>query len=319
MSLVRKRFILCGSLAALGASLLMPAFAGPLKDAIVDRMLTRKLEQAQEGGAAAMEGQMLPVPLPPGARLEKDFSYGSDPAQKMDIYIPQHTGLAPVIFMVHGGAWMVGDKGMSKVIINKAARWLPKGYVIVSVNYPMLPNSPVDQQARDVAKALSVAQANATAWGADASRFVLMGHSAGAHLVTLLSADPQIAYTAGAKPWLGTVSLDSASMDVVKTMEDKHYSFYDKVFGSDPNFWRQVSPYQRLTKAPPGPVLMVCGTGRADSCPQAQAFAQKVISLGGKATVLPQGMNHGDINGKLGEPGAYTETVENFLRSLGVS
>ena len=144
MAALWMRAVRHGSVAVVCASWLLPALAGPIKDALVDHLLTRKLEHVQEGGLDAMEGQMLPVPLPPGARLEKDVSYGSDPAQKMDVYIPQHSGLAPVIFMVHGGAWMVGDKGMSKVIIQKAAHWLPQGYVIVSVNYPMLPSSPVD-------------------------------------------------------------------------------------------------------------------------------------------------------------------------------
>ena len=92
----------------------------------------------------------------------------------------------------------------------------------------------------------------------------------------------------------------------------------DQVFGSDPAYWRQTSPYHRLTTAPPGPLLLVCGTGRPDACPQAEAFAQKVNALGGQATVLPQHLSHGDINGQLGEPGAYTDSVEQFLRSLGL-
>jgi acetyl esterase/lipase len=42
---------------------------------------------------------------------------------------------APVILMVHGGAWMIGDKAASGFVSNKVAHWLPKGYIIVSSNY----------------------------------------------------------------------------------------------------------------------------------------------------------------------------------------
>jgi hypothetical protein len=41
--------------------------------------------------------------------------------------------------MVHGGAWMVGDKSMGRVVTNKAAYWLPKGYIFISINNPLLP------------------------------------------------------------------------------------------------------------------------------------------------------------------------------------
>ncbi len=297
---------------------LMPVWSGPLRDAIIDRALAKRMAAEQSGEAG--EGSTKPIDLPSGARAERDVSYGSDPKQVMDVYIPTQAGpgrLLPVIFMVHGGAWMIGDKGAANVVANKVMRWLPKGYVVISPNYRMLPHADPLVQAQDVGKALSLAQSRAREWGGDPARFLLMGHSAGAHLVSLISADPSIAIGQGAKPWLGTVSLDSASMDVVRTMEEKHYSFYDKVFGSDRNFWRQTSPFHRLTQAP-APMLLVCSSKRDDACPQARSFVDKVQSLGGRASVLTQDLTHGDVNGKLGLPGAYTDSVEAFLRSVGL-
>jgi arylformamidase len=299
----------------LGASCLAPALSHA---AVNDFLFRRNAWLAAAGLEGDDGGAPATLNLPQGARTVKDYSYGDDPAQRLDVYVPPHTGAAPVIFMVHGGAWMIGDKARSPVISAKTARWLPKGYVFISVNYRMIPKADVLEQARDVGKALATAQAHAAEWGADPSRFVLMGHSAGAHLVSLISADPSIAVNQGAKPWLGTVSLDSASMDVVNTMEGHHYRFYDKVFGSDPSFWRDTSPVHRL-KQRPAPMLLVCSTKRDDSCPQAKAFAAKIESLGGRAVVMPQPMTHGDINKTLGEPGPYTEAVEGFLRSLGLN
>lgn len=304
----------------LGALIVMPVFGGPLRDAIVDRVLSRRIEAAQE---ELGEEPSEPVVVPAGTRVEKDLAYGDDPAQRLDVYRPASAGqggkLAPVIFMVHGGAWMIGDKALANVVQNKIARWLPRGFVVVSPNYRMVPKASVLDEAHDVGRALAYAQAHAREWGGDPARVLLMGHSAGAHLVSLISADPDIALSQGARPWLGTVALDSASMNVVSTMQAKHFSFYDKVFGPDPSFWQQVSPYHRLQKTPLGPFLLVCSSKRSDSCPQAQAFADKVRSLGGRATVLPQDLSHGDINKRLGEPGDYTSGVEGFMGGLGLN
>jgi arylformamidase len=143
-----------------------------------------------------------------------------------------------------------------------------------------------------------------------------MGHSAGAHLVDLLAADPEIAFHEGAKPWLGTVSLDTATLDMEQTMRGRHYGFFDAAFGKDPAYWAETSPIHRL-KAAPKPMLLVCSTRRSDSpCRQAQRFSAKVKSLGGRATVLPENMAHAQVNADLGLPGNYTEAVGTFLRSL---
>ena len=255
--------------------------------------------------------------LPPGAKVERDLAYGTDAAQRMDVYIPAHAEGAPVVFMVHGGAWAVGDKDMGRVVDNKIAFWLPKGVIFVTINYRMLPDADPLTQADDVAQALAFAQSHASAWGGDPARFVLMGHSAGAHLVGLLAADPSIAFRKGARAWLGSVLLDSAALDVARIMRRSHYRFYDRAFGRDPAYWEKASPIDRL-KQKPWPILAVCSTERDDSCPPARDFVARVASLGGRASVLPVALTHREINETLGLPGGYTNAVEAFLRGLGL-
>ncbi len=273
--------------------------------------------QLDESEAPPARGR-AEVALPPGARAERDLAYGADPQQRLDVYIPANAHNAPVVLMLHGGAWMIGDKGNRGVAPNKVARWLPRGYVVASANYRMDRARPDPlQQADDVARALAFVQQQAPAWGADPARVLLMGHSAGAHLVALLAADPRIAERQGAKPWLGTVPLDSAAYDLVTIMERRHFRFYDRVFGPDRQRWTESSPYHRLSGTP-RPMLLVCSTRRDDSCPQAQRFAARVAATGAKVSVLPVDLNHGQINGQLGLPGAYTEQVEAFMKSLGL-
>ncbi|MCZ8220895.1 MAG: alpha/beta hydrolase [Acidovorax sp.] len=276
---------------------------------------------------AQKQAQAQAAALPTGVQRIADVPYGTDPAQRMDVYVPTSptTGTnsllasavrAPVIFMVHGGGWRHGDKAMGRVVQEKVNRWVPKGFILISINYRMLPDAPVAVQERDVQAALMAAQQRATTWGGDPGRFILMGHSAGAHLVALLNARAPQALREGAWPWLGTVVLDSAVMNVPAYMRAPHMPLYDDAFGADPAYWRALSPLHQWTAGAP-PVQMVCSTERADQpCHQAEALARHVHSLGGRAEVLPQDLSHGEINAQLGLESPYTRAVEAFMGSL---
>jgi arylformamidase len=254
-----------------------------------------------------------------GGKVLRDIAYGADPKQRMDVYLPSggspSAGGYPVIFMVHGGGWRTGDKRMAKVVDNKAARWLPLGFVFVSVNNRLLPQADPLDQVHDIAQALALAQSLAVRWGADPGQFVLMGHSAGAHLVALLTASATLAPQHDVRPWLGTVALDSAALDVPSVMQHRHYRLYDPAFGTNPTYWAATSPLHQV-HAGTEPMLLVCSARRDDSCNQAQAFARKAVRMGVRAEVSRQDLSHSDINEKLGLPGDYTTAVERFIASL---
>jgi acetyl esterase/lipase len=267
--------------------------------------------QAGQGAARHVD----PARLPPGTRVFHDVHYGDGALQAFDVYAPADARGAPVVFMVHGGGWRRGDKTARGVVQNKVSHWLPRGIIVVSVDYPLLPDTPPLQQARDVAMALATAQRDASRWGGDPRKFVLMGHSAGAHLVSLVSAEPALATSQGALPWLGTVALDSAAFNVATIMQARHLRLYDDAFGSDPVDWAALSPIVQLrTKI--APFLAVCSSRRVDSCRQAGAFAAKARGFGARVRVLPEDLSHGEINRSLGQPSAYTSAVDGFLASL---
>ena len=107
-----------------------------------------------------LPGVALAAELPQGVTLQRNVAYGPDNDQKMDIYLPPQAKNAPILLMVHGGAWRYGDKGMDRVVDNKLARWAPKGIIFVSINYRMQPEAPPLVQAEDVARALAEIQKN---------------------------------------------------------------------------------------------------------------------------------------------------------------
>jgi len=281
--------------------------------------LARRHTLAAHAGLALATALVAPtaraVAIPPGVTVVRDVAYGADPRQRFDVYIPRGARNAPVVLMVHGGAWRIGDKRSRGVVGNKVERWARAGMVVISVNYRMLPATAPLEQARDVARALAAAQERLGEWGGDPASVVLMGHSAGAHLVALLNANPALATSLGARPWLGTVILDSAALDVEQTMTLPHLPLYTKAFGDDRAYWREVSPQHQLS-AGAKPMLLVCSSLRRDSCPAATRFAAKAATMKVRAEVLPMPKSHAAIDAELGAPGEYTDAVEAFLRTL---
>lgn len=269
-------------------------------------------------------GQLLPLgtlpdtTLPAGAQVERGVRYGEDAAQLLDVYLPAAqagTTTTPAIVLVHGGGWRRGGRDNRGLAAPKAAHWLPRGIAVVSVDYRLLPDADPLQQADDVARAVAYVQQHATRWRIDPARIVLVGHSAGAHLVSLLGSDPSALRAAGAMPVRGVVALDSAVFDLPALMRARHLPLYDNAFGTDPDVWQRASPHHRL-RAGVAPLLAVCSSRRHDACPQARAYAARARSFGVRVEVLPQDLSHMQLNRELGGDSAFTRAVDGFIERV---
>lgn len=290
------------------ATVMPDLLAAPLPD-------PRQTAERDAGEMDAGERVSLRARIPPEVRVLRDLAYGAQARQRLDVYLPAQPKNAPVILMVHGGGWSRGDKNVRGVVENKVARWVGRGFIFVSVNYRLVPEADPLAQAADVAAALAYAQDHAAGWGGDPRRFVLMGHSAGAHLVALLEAAPSIAAQAGARPWLATVALDSGAYDVEALMRRPHFPLYDHAFGRDGAAWRLASPQARMERSG-GNFLAVCSSRRFYACAESREFVAQAQRYGRRASVLAEDLSHGAINANLGEDNAYTRQVEDFLAAL---
>ncbi|HSX64090.1 MAG TPA: alpha/beta hydrolase [Pseudoxanthomonas sp.] len=289
---------------------LLSCMAAAVADA---QTLRERLQQARE---ASRKPAARPPTLPVGARALPDIAYGTDSRQRFDAYLPAQPHNAPIILFVHGGGWENGNKDNPGVVEDKAAYWLPKGYVLVSTNYRMRPDTAPLDQARDVARALAKVQQLAPQWGADPAHVILMGHSAGAHLAVLVGASSRLLREAGATKARGVVSLDSGALDVPDLMRRPRIpKLYHRAFGDNHDDWIAASPFHQLT-AEASPMLIVCSTRRPDACPQGRAMAGKAARLGVRVDVLLQDLSHMQVNRALGQASPYTEAVDGFLRSL---
>jgi acetyl esterase len=131
----------------------------------------------------------LPVAYPSlyGVELEPDVPYrgSSDPAHTLDVYRPRGvTERRPAVMYVHGGAFTTLSKDTHRVM---ALSFAARGYVVFNINYRLAPSHAYPAPLEDAAAALWWVETNAARYGADPSRIVLAGESAGANLVTALA------------------------------------------------------------------------------------------------------------------------------------
>lgn len=134
-----------------------------------------------------------PSPTPLTVATYIDVSYGADPAQKFDIYVPNTSAVAPLplIIFVHGGAWIAGDKADMSPIASFLAK---QDYVIINMNYRLLPFSyPAPME--DIQLVLKWVHGNSEQYGIDVARIGMSGHSAGGHLVALYALTQDKNYT----------------------------------------------------------------------------------------------------------------------------
>jgi len=270
----------------------------------------------------------------PAVAAGQTIAYGRDPLQVLDFWPAVQRSSptekfrdvrpAPLVLYVHGGGWQRGSKD------NATGRWKPahfpaRGYAFASINYRLVPQARVEQQAADVALALRAVVDRAAALGVDTRRVVLMGHSAGAHLVALVGTDERYLKEAGLSfaNLAGVIPVDGAAYDVPAQVKDgpgMMQTTYGAAFGTDPARQRALSP--TLQAAPPNaPAFLLLHVQRPDGTRQAEALEAALRAA--RTAVERRGfpgtglMGHMEINRRLGDPAyAATGVVDAWLEKV---
>lgn len=100
---------------------------------------------------------------------------------KANLYVPDHIGdePLPVVFNIHGGGFVGGDADVLDTQSNRIANeW---NVVVVTINYTKADVKPVSYGSEEIRDVVLYFADNAEIYGADPSRFTLMGYSAGAY------------------------------------------------------------------------------------------------------------------------------------------
>lgn len=253
-----------------------------------------------------------------------EHSFGTDPLQRLDFWTAKDTAKpAPIVIFVHGGGWKRGDK-RNATGADKVTHYLAQGYAVASVNYRLVPAAKVEDQAADVAAAFAWLRSNAAKLGIDPKRMVLMGHSAGAHLVALVGTDPAYARAAGfaLSDIKGVIPLDGAAYNVPAQMADGPgimQDTYAQAFGSDPARQKSLSPTAHAA-GPNAPAFLILHVDRDDGKRQSEALGAALRSAGTPVQVTRiagRGLiGHMEINRKLGQPDyPATPVVDAWLKA----
>lgn len=248
------------------------------------------------------------------------LSYGADRLQAVDYWAGPSRN-APLVVFVHGGGWSRGDKRMMDGS-DKLAHWRAQGYAVASVNYRLVPDATVEQQASDVAAAVALLRGRAGVLGFDRRRIALVGHSAGAHLVALVGTDP--AYLSGAGLSLadidGVVPLDGAAYNVAQQLDEGPRimgRMYRQAFGADAARQERLSPTAQAA-SPNAPAFLILHVQRPDGIKQSEALGAALRRAGTDAEV--RGFSgtglagHAEINRQMGDPDyPATPVLDAFL------
>ncbi|MEM1196806.1 MAG: alpha/beta hydrolase [Pseudomonadota bacterium] len=254
-----------------------------------------------------------------GSKPTRTIVYGNETRQQIDVYEPEGAvDDLPLVLFVHGGAWRAGDHS---VVHAKPAHFGKQDIFFASTGYRVLPEAPVEDQARDVGLAVQALVGQSSAIGFDPQRLVIMGHSAGAHLAALVATDPQ--YTGEAFDAIeGVILLDGAGYDIAKNLAEappQGKFVIEEAFGIDPARHKALSPVTYIGGPDAPNWLALYVDTRPPAKAQAEGLVEALSAAGQSAKAVPiAGTDHGRMNRELGtEAGAaQTQAVDTFLAEL---
>ena len=258
-----------------------------------------------------------------GIVVRRDVVYadvpGVDPQRlSLDLYLPNETQAAPsrrpIVLYVHGGGWTAGSKAQSLL---QPLALVPQGFVYASANYRLRPAATVAEMAQSVADAAGWLARHADEFGGDPHTLFLVGHSAGAHLVSLLGTNATFLQNAGVHPASvrGVVSLDTAVYDLPKLLAMSEAALHQQVFGDEQSA-EAVSPWHHVRYGAPHPAFLIFySEGRPAAATQTIPFADRLNDAGHDAVVVEAvGRDHGELNTMLGtEEDHPTAQIVEFL------
>jgi len=175
------------------------------------------------------------VPRPEESRILRNIPYGPHERHKLDVFRVASGEPAPCLLFVHGGGFVMGDKGKAgDPFHNHIGAWAAReGFVAATMTYRLAPEARWPDGRDDVIAAVSHLAANADAYGIAPGRIVIMGVSAGGTHVADVVANPGEAapHLAGAVMISGIYDLRIAEIDEVKP----------QYYGADPGGWPVAS------------------------------------------------------------------------------
>ena len=202
--------------------------------------------------------------------------YGDEPRQQLDVYQPAVTNKGIVVVFFYGGGWRIGERDEYRFVAQTLTRY---GATVVIPDYRIYPGGVFPDFMHDAAAAVAWTQRNISQYGGDPKKIYLVGHSAGAHIATLLALDTRYLTGQGLRTDVlaGVVGLATPA-DFATNLEAK----YRPAFVNQTELERAQPIRYARGDAPP----MLLQHGANDSVVRPRnslALAEQITALGGQA------------------------------------
>ena len=234
----------------------------------------------------------------------------ADDKDKLDIYVPEGRRNAPVIVSYYGNQLMGGDKTEDAYV---GRRFAAAGFVTVVVNYRLSPAVSHPAHVQDAAASFAWVKRHIAEYGGDRDQVFLIGYSAGAYLVALLSTDPRYlaAHNLSSRDIRGIVPVSAfywVERPGVAPDRDK------SVWGNDRNVWVDASPAHHIPATAPNMLILYAERDEEWRREQNLQLADALRVAGHKSVEIAMipNRNHATIWSRVGDAG--DETAERILR-----
>ncbi len=245
-------------------------------------------------------------------------------ATSLDVYPLTRGCNAPVVVWVHGGAYRIGDKSNR---VAPKVRWARMhDWVFVSVNYRL--SDPADSSGahfpdhyEDVAAAIAWVHAHVAAFGGDAGRIAVLGHSAGADIVANVLVDPTYLRADGLE--LDTIAcggpLDTEGFDKVRAGAADpggEREQWKVALGNEPDYLTRTSATRNVRPGIGIPPMIGVVRGAAVRRAIEHGFLTALAEAGVATTEIDAGgLTHEQVNRRIGAPGdqVMTPPLTRFL------
>jgi acetyl esterase/lipase len=257
-----------------------------------------------------------------------DDRFGSDTV--MDLYLPDDGGRHPAVMMIHGGAWLFGDKQHYQ---NAGRRLARSGWAAASINYRLLPDGHFPLPAQDCNCALAFLQQHADEYGIDPKRIAVMGYSAGGHLSALVATawdEPVIRPDCAAgTPSRPAAAIPGSGLYDLRELSDAGLiqDFMDGTIEDIPALYEAASPVAQVDGSEPPFLLMTGGAdwiapyqtpGLRDALREAGVEVE-VLRLAGNGHLLQPGADSGELQLDVvsDTPEAWLALTDFLVRTMG--
>jgi hypothetical protein len=188
----------------------------------------------------------------------------------------------PLVIFVHGGFWTSPDDDY-RLGPSLADAVVPHGIAVALVRYRLAPTHRHPSQAQDVAAAIAHLISQAHQYGYDSKRVFLAGHSAGAHLASLVALDPTYlaAHRLNSKTIAGVIAFSGIyDLTAQSYLTQKSPKAIEQAFGNNSATLQRASPMTHVRADAP-PFLILSAAGDINGFPiAARRFAQALSATG---------------------------------------